>query len=136
MVLAHAEKKISPAVDHPIGVAYVYSRGQRLGFRAWSLDIETLVGKIREDNGAVRNRIVAAAVFVHPGASVEAGRRYVRYPSIRRTAHNDLSAALLRSPLHPIDIDAVDSHLFKSNFARCDNVGRNRRLPGSVRGYN
>ena len=90
------------------------------------LDIEALVGKIREDNRAVRNRIVAAAVFVHPGASVEADRRYVRHPSIRRTAHNDLSSALLRTPLDPIDIVAVEPYLFKSDFACRNNVGRNR----------
>jgi hypothetical protein len=32
----------------------------------------------------------------------------------------------LRSPLDPIDIAAVEPYLFKPNFARYDNIGRNR----------
>jgi hypothetical protein len=90
------------------------------------LDIEALVGKIGEDNRAVRNRVVAAAVFVHPGAGIKADGSSIRHLSIRRTANNDLPPALLRSPLDPIDIVAVKPYLFKPNFARCDDVGCNR----------
>jgi hypothetical protein len=38
-------------------------------------------------------------------------------PAHRRTANNDLSSALLRPPLDPIDIAAVELHLFKPDFA-------------------
>src|SRR4030095_14326746 len=128
MVLAHAEKKISPAVDLSVGVAHVRSGSERPRLRARSLDIEALVGKIREDNRAVRNRVVAAAVFVHPGAGIKADGSSIRHLSIRRTVHNNLSPALLRSPLDPIDIAAVEPYLFKPNFACRNNGGRNRAL--------
>ena len=133
MVLAHTKKKISPAVDLSIGVTQARSRGQRPRRRANSLDIEALVSKIREDNCAVRNRIVSAAIFVHAGAGVEWRRRNVRHSSIWGTANNDLSSAFLGSPLDPIDIVAVEPHLFKSDLTTCDNVSRNRRFPGAVR---
>jgi hypothetical protein len=41
----------------------------------------------------------------------------------------------LRSPLDPIDIVAIEPYLFKPDFARRDNISRNWRFPGTVRGY-
>src|SRR5207253_11491080 len=133
MVLSHAEKKISPTVDLSIGVTQARSRSQRLRLCPRSLDIEALVSKIREDNCAVRNRIVSAAIFVHAGAGVEWRRRNVRHSSIWGTANNDLSSAFLGSPLDPINVVAVEPHLFKSDLTSCDNFSRNRRFPGAVR---
>ena len=135
MVLAHTKKKISPAVDDSIGVTQARSRGQRPRRRANSLGIEALVSKIREDNCAVRNRIVSAAIFVHAGAGVEWRGRNVRYSSIWRTPNNDLSSAFLGSPLDPINVVAVEPHLFKSDLTSYDNVSRNRRFPGAVGSY-
>src|SRR5439155_13612092 len=132
MAFAHTEKKISPAVDDSIGVTQARSRGQRPRRRANSLDIEALVSKIREDNGAARNRIVAAAIFVHAGAGVEWRGRNVRHSSIWGTANDDLSSAFLGSPLDPIDVVAIEPNLFKADLTTCDNVSRNRRFPGAV----
>src|SRR5205823_9277238 len=133
MVLAHTKKKISPAVDDSIGVTQARSRGQRPRRRANSLGIEALVSKIREDNCAVRNRIVSAAIFVHAGAGVEWRGRNVRYSSIWRTPNNDLSSAFLGSPLDPINVVAVEPNLFKADFTARDKFRGDRRFPGAVR---
>src|SRR5437667_9708081 len=122
MVLAHTKKKISPAVDLSIGVTQARSRGQRPRRRANSLDIEALVSKIREDNGAARNRIVAAAIFVHAGAGVEWRGRNVRHSSIGGTAEADLSSAFFGSPPDPICVVAIEPNLFQADFTSRDNV--------------
>src|SRR5438128_1506815 len=135
MVLSHAEKKISPTVDLSIGVTQARNRNQKLRLCPRSLDIEALISKIREDNCAVRNHIVAAAIFVHAGAGVEWRGRNVRHSSIWGTANDDLSSAFLGSPLDPIDVVAIEPNLFKADFTSCDNVSRNRRFPGAVGSY-
>ena len=50
MVLAHAEQLIATGVNHKVGLAQLSWRGQRLGLSPGSLDIQLLIGKIREHN--------------------------------------------------------------------------------------
>ena len=120
MILAHAEEEISSAIELPVGVTQRTGTGQRLRFGTKFLQVKTLIGKIGKNNGPIRNRVVAAAVFVHSRSRVEPCRRNIHHRSIRGASDDDLPTAFASAPLDPINIIAVDSDLLKPNLAAGD----------------
>ena len=137
VILAHADPALARLVDHAVSEAPGI-RARRLRREgAWSvvaigLAIKPPVGKAREIDRAVRDQPRTAAVFMYARARVEGLWRDVAVLAICARPHDDISPLLLRAALEPVDIFPVEADVRQRDRLGDDQVGRDRRLPGTV----
>src|SRR5262245_33948590 len=135
MILAHADHSPAFAINHAVGVAHFDFRRDRLR-RPGAVDaIQALVTEVRKIRRAAAYRITAAAVFVDTRAGVEWMRRDVYRSPIRREFDNHVAAFLLRPGLYPVYVFAVNLDLPQPYRAGNDQIGSDRRFPGTVVRY-
>ncbi len=135
MIFTDTKHQLALAINHAIGVAPLPGWGDRFRGLARPLAIEALIGKIRKVDDAIGHGKSPAAVFVDARASVERGRGKVGGLAIRAAAHHHVTPALRRTHFGPVNVCAVKSHLHQTDRLRGNQISRQRRLPGTVRGY-
>jgi hypothetical protein len=138
VVLAHADPKLPPRIDHAVGKAPAARAccrcgRQRFGRRAVlerravrALAIEPTVREVGEGDDAIRNRPGAAAVFVHACAHVERLWREIRAGAVGAFAHDHEAALLLRAALEPVQVAAIEPRFAEGDGLGDDQVGRDR----------
>jgi len=132
VVFANAVKEISLPIDLPIGVTKRAFRGQRFWRSVPFLAIKPLVGEVGKNDRAVGNGVITAAVFVHARASVEPSWSDIGNTAVLGAADDDFPPAFLGAAFDPIKIVAVEADLFQTDLAARDQLGADRRLPGTV----
>jgi len=70
---------------------------------------------------------------MYPGARVIGRRSHIGCLPSGIRAHDDVSALLLRTSFHPIDVSAIEARLREGYGLRDDEVRCDRRFPGAVR---
>ncbi len=138
MVFVDADEAAAPPIDHAVGVAQrARRRRRREGARGLAdiLAIETLVGKVREVDGAVLHGERAAAVFVHARADVE-GVGIVGGHGLGLATRvgpvDEASSLLLRLGLGPVDRVVIEGDLVEPDRLGDDEIGGDRGRPGTV----
>ena len=121
----------SPLVEHAIAVSEmvlgVQRRWrQRFGGRfAASLEVQTLISKIRKDTGPARHQPRGAAIFMHSGAGIEGGGRDINGGAVGTGMHDHVTALLPRPPFEPVAVISGEPHLRQhrgllDDEVRCD----------------
>ena len=134
MVLAHTDPAGTRHVDDPIGVAVAGTgRCQRNRRGSWHATIQPLVRHVREVHDIVAHHRRAAAVFMNACAHVELFRHNLQRRAARTMLHQHVAALLLRAPLEPVDLRAVELNP-REAYQLCDNKVRgDRGEPEAVR---
>src|SRR5207302_1079639 len=104
----------------PLGLARERGRRQPLRMAGpGALAVETPIAEIGEDDDATRHPPGTAAVFMHARTRAVGLRGHLRdiAPS-PIGADDDQTALLLRPPLQPIDVIAIDPHLRQAHGMR------------------
>ena len=140
VIFAHADPALAAEIDDairepPLAIGRGRRRRQGSGLAlAGAKPVKPAVRDIREVENVLRNRPGAAAIFVHARANVERfGRDVGRIRAGFARAHDDIAALLLRPCLQPVNDVSVETHLRQADRLANDEVGRDRRFPGSVR---
>ena len=139
VVFVDADQAAVPPIDHAVGVAQRACRDRCRGEGARGvagiLAIETLVGEVREVDGAVLHGERAAAIFVHARADVVGvgivGRHGIGLAA-RDGPVDEASSLLLRLELGPVDRVAVERDLVEPDRLGHDEIGGDRGRPGTV----
>src|SRR5258706_3554434 len=131
MVLPHGEDALACGVDRQVRVAHIPFGADCSWRRRWILAIETLVDEVGEPDGAVADRVIAAAIFMDARTRVEAARRDIGNRAVHGTAHYHLPAVLVRPSLHPVQVGAIPPRCGQAQLALEEQVDRDGRRPGA-----
>src|SRR5579859_704436 len=133
VVLAHRVEEAAPRVHLEVGMANVGIRRDRpwLGIRV--LAVDALVVVVREPDGAVVHRVLAAAVFMDARPRVEARRRDVDDAPVRSVADDDHAPAFEWTAFDPVEVVAVPAAHREDELALEQKVDRDGRGPRTVR---
>ena len=131
MILAHADQSATQRIDHAIRVAQRGLGRDRPRRVAGLVAIETLIGEVREVDGAVMQRIRSAAIFVNARADVEPLRSDVNGTS-RGPFHDHVPPTFERAPFEPVNVAAVNLDLIEPQRAGSDARCGQRRRPRTV----
>ena len=131
MVLSHRDQAAARGVHARLGEEEALDReGHRRA--ALRLQVEALVGEVREVHVAAVDGHRRAAVLVHARAGVEARRGHIDGQPVERPLHDHVATALGRPPLGPVHIVAVERDLAEPERARRDARRGERRGPCAV----
>src|SRR5262245_44772042 len=86
--------------------------------------IEPLIDEVRCVDSAFRYEVCAAAVLVNTRAYIEARRSDVFDVAVSPSSHENVAAALVRTPFDPVDIRAIDRDVRKPGPLGGDRVSR------------
>src|SRR5690242_13377376 len=111
MIFANADYALPRVVQTVVGITHVGCGRDRARLACEFLAVNTLVGKVREVDDAIRSEIVAAAVFVNASARVERLWRQVRLSTVWLTPDDHVAASFLRPHLDPVNVVAVKRRL-------------------------
>ncbi len=131
MVLAHGEDTLACGVDRQVRVAHIPFGTDGARRRCGILAVETLVVEVGEPDGAVADRVIAAAIFMDARTRVEAARRDVGNRAVHGAAHYHLPAVLVRPSLDPVQVGAIPPRCGQAQLALEEQVDRDRRRPGA-----
>jgi len=107
MVLLHADDALPLKIHDPIRVAQRPLRRDRFRLSTRNLPVQPLILEIGKVDHTLVDEKSAASVLVDARARVESGRDDVRDHALRRATHDGRPPSLLRAPLTPIDILAI-----------------------------
>src|SRR5574341_1198440 len=132
MIFANTNEAISFAIHDEVSVAITVARREDLRLAVQRLAIEMLVFEIRKVDHAVGHRERAAAVFVYGRARVKVGWGAFVNPTIRGTAHNDITTGLGWPAFDPVNVLTIHRDLDQGNCLGGDQVSRDGRFPTSI----
>ena len=115
MVLAHTDETPARVIHTRIRVTHLAWRRQCLGRVETFLPVKSLVGKVRKLADSLVNQIIAAAIFVNTGASVERGGIDIGSNPIRAPSDYDITARLLRPHLQPVNVVSIKQRLTEAH---------------------
>lgn len=134
MVFTHGENAAAWQIEFEIGVAAAVRRFDPARRGARLNEPDAPIGALAKNNEACRNRVGAAAIFMHAAAYVKGRRREVRNFTIRPAAAQNRAAILAWPRFEPIEVLAIDAHAAKTNRRPGHELDAHRRDPGAIRG--
>ena len=132
VILSHGDQPSARGVHAGLGKEPPLGR-QRDGGAAFRLQVETLIGEVREVHVTAVHGHRGAAVLVDTRACVEARRCDVHGRPIERALHDDVASALGRPSLGPVHIVAVEDDVAQPQRPSRDPCRGQRRRPRAVR---
>ena len=134
MILPHRKDTAARQVEFEIGVAAVFRRFDPARRAARLDEPDASIGALADDNGALRRRVGAAAIFMDTAADIEGRRREVCDLAIRAAAAQNRAAILVWPGFEPVKVLAIDAEATKTNRPLGHEFDAHRRDPGAIRG--
>ena len=115
MVFPHGKNAAARQVEFEVGVAAAFRRFDPARRAARLDEPDAPVGALAHNDDARRDRVGAAAIFMHAAADIEGRRREIFDLAIRPTAAQNRAAILAWPGFEPVKVLAIDAEAAKTN---------------------
>ena len=128
VVLTDRDDAIARFVDDHVRMPEVCFGCDRSRRATALLPVQALVFEVGEEDGPVPDRVMPAAILMHPAARVEALGRHIADGPVRVAMADDDPSRLVRTQLRPVEVLPIPPHhLVAHVHGTCEQkVGRDR----------
>src|SRR5258708_6883820 len=103
MIFAYADQTVALSINYHIRITPLECICHRLGLRAESLAIETLIGKIDEIDDAIANRKSTASILVDTCTYIERKGSYICNGAVGTATHNHIAPSFRWAAFAPVN---------------------------------